>query len=667
MATLQKIRSMGWILVLIVGLAMLAFILGDLFTSGSSFFNRNRENIAQIAGHKVHYTEYEAAREQLTEVYKIESGRSDFDEDLTAQIRNQVWQMMLTDYALRAQCKEIGMDVTADELSELCIGENPHQYIRSRRTFYNENGEFSRENLVRFLYQIENAEDDGQNANLQQAKTYWLYWENAVRLTHMQDKYNDLVKHLITANKLDAQYAFNAQQERVDVQYVLRPYTAIADSLVKVSKRDIRELYNERKPMYKQTPNRSLEYVEFAIVPSQADYDATEKALNDLREEFATSEDVAVIVNTNSDTPYDGRNYSEATVPELYKEFAFGKEAKKDAVTELTRQGDVFTMARLMDCGYSMPDSVELKRIATEEGAEDQELGWFTEEVLPRQIAEPAFAGKKGTRFTVAAGLGEQTFEVMNVAKATPKVKLAIMERQVTPSSRTYSALYNQAKQFIVTNNTEDLFRGAVAEQNLPMQPAYNLDKNADKVDNLKASRAIVRWAFEAKEGQVSDVFECGDKYIVALLTDVNEGDYRSMESVENELRPIAVNRKKASMMRKDMAKMQTLDEAAQAYETTVQTAEGVTMGAFRFGNAGAEPKVIGTSFAILPQTLSRPVEGQKGLYLLMAGEKTTGEDSFDEQAEISRLNNRYAYLSYQLNNYVLEKTDVTDNRYNFQ
>ena len=129
MATLQKIRNHGVILIVIVGLAMLAFILGDFLNSGSSFFNRSRENVATIAGHDVHYTEYEAAKEQLTEVYKIETGRSDFDEDLSATIRNQVWQMMLMDYSLRAEGEKIGLDVTSDELSELCIGEHPHELI----------------------------------------------------------------------------------------------------------------------------------------------------------------------------------------------------------------------------------------------------------------------------------------------------------------------------------------------------------------------------------------------------------------------------------------------------------------------------------------------------------------------------------------------------------
>ena len=156
----------------------------------------------------MHYTEYEAAKDQLTEVYKIETGRSDFDEEISAQIRNQVWQMMLMDYSLQAEGKKIGMEITKDELSELCIGEHPHELIAQRRAFYDESGRFNRDNLVRFLASLEQeTESPEQAANLKQAKTYWMYWENAVRLTYMQEKYTTLLQSLIKANSLDAKFA----------------------------------------------------------------------------------------------------------------------------------------------------------------------------------------------------------------------------------------------------------------------------------------------------------------------------------------------------------------------------------------------------------------------------------------------------------------------------
>ncbi len=671
MATLQKIRNHGIALIVIVGLAMLAFILGDFLNSGSSFFNRSREYVGEIEGHKVHYTEYEAAKEQLTEVYKIESGRTDLDEDLSAQIRNQVWQMMLMDWTLRAEAERIGMDVTADELSELCIGQHPHQLIAQRRAFYDENGQFNRDNLLRFLNSIE-QEDDAQNANLQQAKTYWMYWENAVRLTHMQEKFSGLMQNLVTANKLDAKYAFEARQNSVSADFVVQPFHTIADSLVTVSNNDLKKLYESRKPLYKQTPNRSIEYITYPVVPSEQDSLQTYDLMIKLRDEFTTTEDIALVVNTNSDLMYDGRNYSEESIPEMFREFAFGKNAKAGDVTELiyTPEDQTFRMARLMECGYNVPDSVELKIIAAEEGQEDRELGWFSEDVLRtqnRQVAEKAFAGKRGDRFTVAMGLGEQTFEILDIAKATPKAKVAILERKVTPSSKTYSMIYNNAKQFIVNNGTEDKFRAAAQEAHMTIYPAYNLSENSDKVGQLKNSRPIVRWAFEAKEGQVSDVYECGDQFVVALLTDVKDGDFRPMSDVQGELTQMVRNEKKAALISKELAKATTIEEAAKAANTGVQHADNVTLSSNRFGNM-TEPAVVGAALALNANELSAPIKGNQGVYVVRPGQKTRLEGELNAEQEISQLNMYISYsLMYQVMNLLEENAEVTDNRARFQ
>ena len=468
MASLQKIRNHGALLIAIVGLAMLAFILGDFLNSGSSFFNRSRENVGVIEGQKVHYTEYEAAKDQLTEVYKIESGRSDFDEDTYSQIRNQVWNMFVMDYTMRAQAKKIGMDITPDELTELCVGQNIHQILRGRRAFMDENGQFNREIVKNLIAAInEGGEDAEQNANLQQAKIYWLYWEKAVRISYMQEKYTNLLQHLIKANSLEAEYAFNGRQNGVSAEFVMQPYYTVADSLVKVKESDVKALYAQHKEQYKQTPNRAIKYVTFDIVPSEDDFTAAATLMNNLQEEFKTTEDVSLVVNTNSDIMYDGRDYSEQTVPAQFKDFAFAKGAKAGDCTDILFENNTYAMARIMQAGYSLPDSVELKAIV--EDGEDQELGWFKAADLPKNIADKALVGKRGERFTVAVGMGEQTYEIMEIGKPTPKVKLAILAREVTPSSKTYSILYNNAKQFIVENNNAEKMEAAAQEAGMTL------------------------------------------------------------------------------------------------------------------------------------------------------------------------------------------------------
>ena len=666
MASLQKIRNHGALLIAIVGLAMLAFILGDFLNSGSSFFNRSRENVGVIEGQKIHYTEYEAAKEQLTEVYKIESGRSDFDEDTYSQIRNQVWNMLMMDYTLRAQAKKIGLDVTADELSEQCIGENPHQILRQRRAFMDENGQFSREIVKNLISAInEDSEDGEQNANLKQAKTYWLYWEKAVRISYMQEKYTALLQHLFKANSLDAEFAFNSRQNGVSADYVMKPYYAVADSLVKVSDSEIKKLYKKNKEQYKQTPNRAIKYIAFDIAPSEDDFKAAETLMNNLQEEFKTAEDVSIVVNTNSDIMYDGRDYSEETVPAQFKDFAFAKGAKTGDCTEILFENNTYAMARIMKAGYSLPDSVELKAIV--EDGEDQEFGWIQADALPKNIAEKALVGKRGERFTVAQGMGEQTYEIMEIGKPTPKVKLAILAREVTPSSKTYSILYNQAKQFIVNNNNAEALEAAAQEAGMAVIPQFNLTATTDKVGQLKASRPIVRWAFEAKEGAVSDVFECGQQFIVAALTEVNDGEYRSLESVRAELTYEATNNAKAEYIKKQLKNAETLEAAAEALTQPVQHIDRVTLADSRFGNAGMEPAVIGATIALGENALSEPVQGNMGVFVVKTGAANNTAEEINVEVEKAQLASRFSYLPYQAIQLVEEKAEVTDNRANFQ
>lgn len=669
MATLQSIRNHGTILLVVVGVAMLAFILGDFLNSGSSFFNKSRENVAEIAGHQVHYTEYEAAKEQLQEVYKIETGSSDINEDLTIQLRNQAWQMMLMNYTLREQAEKIGMDVTADELSDLCIGVNPHQLIQQRRAFYDETGNFNRSALVNFLNSLaQEPTSPEQVESLNQAKNYWMYWEKAVNLTYLQEKYTDLLSKMITANKLDAKYAFDSRNTTVDVQYVQQPYYAVADSLVTVTESDLKKLYNENKNQYKQTPNRSIEYVSFPIIPSAEDYADVEKLLKSIENDFRTKEDVAAIVNSNSDILYDGRDYSIETIPAEYKDFAFNKKTKKGDCTELSFANDTYSIARVMDCGYTKSDSVKLVLVANGENTEDVELGWFKASDLQKNIAEPAFNSKKGATFTIANGMGEQTFKIIDKSQATPKVKLAILSRKVTASSKTYGTLYNQAKQFIVANSNADSLHQAALAQGFSATPVYALNENSDKINDLKNSRPIVRWAFEAKDGQVSDVFECGDQFVVAALTEVNDSEYRSMESVRAELVIAATNNKKADYIANQLNGITTLEEAATLLGAEVKTAESISLSSYRLGAAGVEPAVIGAALAMEANTLSTPVKGNNGVYMLTIGEKKVAEGVLNADQEISNLNMRTSYtIPYQAVTLIEEKAEVVDNRARFQ
>lgn len=669
MATLGKIRKHGVLLIVVVGLAMLAFIVGDFLSSSNSYFNRKRENVGVIEGQKIHYTDYDAAKDQLTEVYKIETGRNDLDEDTQAQLRNQAWQMMLTDYTLSAQAKKIGLDVTSDELADLCFGQHVHQIIRGRRVFFDETGQFNPAYLAQFISSLsQDAENAEQAANLQQAKTYWMYWERAVRITRLQEKYTDLLTKCVGANSLDAKYAFEDAQNSADIEYVMKPYYAVSDSTVQVTKSDVKALYAEHKKMYKQQPNRDIVYVSFPVVPSEEDFANAEKELKAVEEEFFTTEDLLTVVNTNSDITYDARDLNKEDVLPMYQEWAFSNATGATSPLAFDEATNTYAMARLVKAGYALPDSVKLTAVAAEEGQENQDLGWYPIKALAKDMAEKVLACKKGDSFTMAQGMGEQSFIVDDFSKATPKVKIAVLARNVTASTKTYGQIFNQAKQFIVANPTQEKLVEAAQAEGKTVMPAANLLKTTDKVANLKQSRPIVRWAFEAKEGAVSDVFECGQEFIVAGLSAVRNGEYRPMADLEGELRFEAANNKKAEAMMAQLKGVKTLEEAAQILGTEVETAEGVTMAGYRFGAAGVEPAVIGAAMKLAAGEVSAPIKGMNGVYVVKGAEHANTGAEFNADAQKAQLDMRTSYsLPYQAMALLEEKAEVEDNRANFQ
>jgi len=683
MASLQKIREHGVLLLIIVGLAMLAFILGDFMNSGASFFHRSEQYVGEIEGEDIHIQDFENAREQLTEVYKIETGRNDLDEELQSNINNQVWQLMVMQHTLGAQAEAAGMTVTDDELADKCIGEHPHQIITQRPTFRDQSGQFNRLALVQFLAGLDQASHDPEQAQqIKQAQTYWMYWENAVRLTWLQEKYTDLLQELVGANKLDAEQNGKAAQTNVNVQYVMQPYFSVPDSTIKISNNEIRDLYKKKKEQYKQEPNRSIKYVAFDIEPSEQDFKDVETWINKLQDEFKTTNDVAEVVNPNSDIIYNGQNYSESTIPAQFKDWAFQKGRKAGDVTEILFENNIYAIARMMQTGYTLSDSVELRGtiLASADQLDSlknewkqgkfgtsEDTQWVTETMLSKEIADKAFAGQKGSIFTVPYGTGVQAIQIVDKSAATPKVKVAILSREVSPSSKTYAMLYNNAKQFVVSNKTEEAFTAAAEEANLEVETAYNLQKNTNKVNDLQQSRQIVRWANKAKEGDVSDVFECGEKFIVAVLTEVKDGEYRPINDVQAELRMEILRDKRAEILIKKLKDAATLQEAADIASAEIKTAEGVNLNSYRFGDAGMEPAVIGTAVSLNEGELSAPVKGMQGVYVLQSTSKKTTEAEVNVEQEMQQLNMRYSYsLPYQALNLIQDKAEIIDNRSNF-
>lgn len=703
MATLEKIRSKGVLLIVVVGVALLSFIIGDFLTQGSTFFSQSRETVAVVNGEKINIAEYQELIDQIVVFQKYETGMQDIDEVTMQQMRAFVWDQYVREQLLNEEAKKMGLTVTKEELSDRLIGNNIHPMIQQRRFFVDESGRFSRPMLIQFLnFKDEEAEDPSMEQALQEYRKLWKFLERTVKYSILQEKYNVLLTKAIGANTLEAKANFESSLPVIDANYVVQPYFAVPDAEVSVSDKEIKEYYKNQLARFRQEPNVSLKFVSFDVQPQQEDFTAAEEFINSLQEEFTTSTDIVELVNQNSDIPYTGRNYNAQTVPAHLKEFAFGNGA--GAVYGPVFQNNTYTMAKIMETGISSPDSVRLRHIFLTPDAESKsdsiigaikggadfgalaaqysaveqtaanggEIGWLTEDTqgLDKGILNDAFAKGTNEVFTFKNAQGTQIIQVMEKTAPRQKVKLAILERSVIASSKTESKIYNDAKRFAASLN-EQPFDSAAAKSNLMVRIADEVYRTNEQVMNIPQSRQIVRWAFENSKGEHSDVFECGKQLVVAIVAEKSESKYRELNKVADQIRNELARDKKAAILIAKMAEKKgsdtTLVALAQAFDQEVKKASGISYTSGQFGLAGWEPAVIGKATSMKANEVSAPIKGNNGVYVVAVTNVQKTDRSFDAAAEKINLASRVMYtMPNSIMMDMMDKAEIEDNRLNF-
>ena len=367
MATLEKIRSKGLLLLIVVGLALVVFIVGDLVNSGSTYFQENSANVAVINGDKVKIRNYAEKMDQFNDVVKLQYGNN-INDEMTEQIRQMVWESTVTEKVVGDECANIGMTVTKNELADMIVGNNISPMMMGNQMFFNENGQFDVNNVKQFIATID-SEEAAQNIPYEQLRlyrNYWRYWEHAIKVNRLQEKYTNLLNAALVVNPLEAKYAYENAKVSADAVYAMKNYFAIADSTINVSDAEIKALYNKKKEQFKQKQSADVKYIVVDIKPSTADFAEVEKWINDLKAEFTTTEDIAAMVNSNSDVQYRGENLVKEQIDADFQEFAFS--GKAGDVMGPIFVNNTYKMARIVETGIASVDSVNLSNMYLRRG-----------------------------------------------------------------------------------------------------------------------------------------------------------------------------------------------------------------------------------------------------------------------------------------------------------
>ena len=712
MATLEKIRNQAGLLVIVVGLALFAFIIGDFLNSGSSYLRQDQDQVANVNGTPINILEYQQRIDEMSNIYKMQSQTNAVPEEVNAQIRQSVYDAMVQEIVMKDALGALGMQVTPDEMFDMVQGDNISPMVQQFPYFMNpETGAYSKVRALEVLKTIENldAVPAENRAEVEQVRQYWLFWERNMKMQRLQDKYTALLAKAIVANPLDAKDAFDNTQVNSDIIYAMQSYSTIPDSMITVSDSEIKKVYNQRKEQYKQKEMRVLDYIAVDIHPSQDDYKAVRVELEEARTELSTTSNVADVVNEYSETQFVDAYVSEGSMDQLMIRFVTSAEIgdiegptfedqsyrlmklvdkKMDAdsvkvshIYLVAQDGDADRLSTLADSLLTVLKSgsdfaeTAMKYSMDQAGANGGELGWFTEPAAIRMLGEEfkntVFSTSVNEPVILKTTYGTHIIKVTEKTAAIPKYKLAYITQTVTPSSRTQGDLYSALNQFMANNNTPEKMASAAREAGYEFITDVRVSPSDQIVGSVTDSRQVVRWAFEGtKKNEVSQIFESKDNFVVAIRKDVLPEGYQSVQTVAPMIAMELRAKRKGEEIAKQLTEKNLTNVAAyaQAMSSRVDTVRFVNMATTRITGIGLEP-VLNAEIAYAPlNKVSEPVIGNNGVYVFNVFNRNTENGSYNEKQQMQTLESSIGYrVGYQAAQALTEKAKIVDNRIRFE
>lgn len=725
MSVLESLRKRSGLLVAFVGIALLAFVLTGLFQQDSSLFGGNDTEVGEIAGKSIDYKEFKAKVDEAAEAQKRNNNKASLDQNEMDNIVQQVWNQMINEQVLNKEYEKLGIAVSDEELYDLMV-DHPHQALirnlsdpqtgKVAQMFADEKtGEVSPAKIRQFT---QSMTDDQEKQ--------WAQLENYVRQVRTIEKYNNIIKKGLYVTKAVAKSTYIAQNANADIKYVVKNYTTIVDSTIKPTDAELNEYYKAHQNEFKQETSRKIDYVAFNITASPEDIEETKKEMNSIAEEFKTKkadEDSSYVVSQAASRYYDMSFHTKGTLsPEIdttmfksevgtvvgpYLEngsFVVAKlvatktaadsakvrhillayegsgasadvkrtkeQAKKEADSLLTilkkeRNRFVeFVDKHSDDSGKKMPPN---KKEGEEYPGKGGDYGWMNANSgFVEPFKNAGLDGKKGDLVIVESQFGYHIIEVLDAKGAQKKVQVVTIDKKIEPSSRTMQAIYTQANEFAGNNTTEELFQKAVTDQKLNKRIAENIRENDRNIAGIESPRPLIKWIYENKKGTVSEPQQYGDKYIVALITEVREKGIAPLELVKEEVKTKVIKQKKAEQFVKEfeasLAGNTTVDALATKLSIPLLEAKAINFSTNALPNSSNEPEVIGIITAQKAQTTTKPLIGNDGVYVVNILSKTDApvQKDYDTQQK-SAITEAQARVDYEVYNALKENANIKE------
>ena len=714
MAALGKIRSKGGILVAAIGLALFAFLAEEAFRSCNGIKSETRQQIGEILGEKISVQDYQKLIDEYQSAIKFTMQRDNLTEDELNQVKDQVWQQLVNNRVLEADAKKVGLTVTEQELSNvLNDGTNP---MLAQTPFVNQQtGRFDINALQQFLdgYNKAKASNSPQLEQMQTIYDYWLFVEKNLRTQLLGQKYQALLASCVLSNKAEAKMAFKDNNEESDIQLASLAYSTIKDADVKVTDEDLKAKYEELKPAFRQnTETRDIKFVDYQIKASASDRNAIVKDMNALQKQLATATDPSMVISkSGSMIPYLGLPVSSKAYQQ-YPDIASKIDSLAVGTTGVTenKQDNTLNIIRVMSKAQ-LPDSVQFRQIQVAANTPEEahakadsiqkalaggadfvaiakrygqtgEKVWFTGqqyEAAPsmsednRTYIEALLNGEVNAIQNVALTQGNIILQVVDKKAMKTKTTAAIIKKLIDFSKATRSDAYNKFSEFVAKSATAADLEKNASKYGYHVQSLNDVSTSEHYVAGVHGTRDALKWLFDAKQGDVSPLYECGDNdhLMVIVLSAIHPKGYRSWDDpqVKEILKREVIKDKKAERL---MAKLKGVNSiaAAQTKGAKVSTVSQITFAAPAFVQAtgSAEPALSGAVAATAAGKFSKnPVKGNAGVYVFQVVKKAlrAGSKYNEAMAMQQAAQQNMQFLSNFMQDLIL-KANVVDNRYLF-
>ena len=713
MAAIGKIRSWGPVLATVIGLALFAFIAEEMFRSCEATSNEKRQQVGEVLGKKISVQDFQSLVDEYQSVIKMTQGRDNLTDEELNQVKDQVWQMYVNNTIMEEEAKKLGLTVTDAELQEILkAGTNP---MLMQTPFVNQQtGRFDVNQLTKFLADYKKIQDQPQQAQVaeqyKQIYDYWKFIEKQLRQNVLGTKYQTLLTECLISNPVSAKAAFEAQNQESDIQLATLPYSAIKDSDVEVKESDLKAKYDEQKEMFRQyVESRDIKYVDFQVLPSAADRAALMKTINEARQKLESGAAPADIVRkAQSQVAYTGIAATKrAFAPDIATKLDSMQVGQVSAPFE-TAYDNTVNVVKLIN-KVQAPDSIEYRQIqvggetaeaarktadsiftALKSGADFEALAkkygqtgekqWLTSSMYENAPSVDADSKAYLTALTtlapnesqnVAFSQGNIIVQVTNRKAMVTKYDAAVIKHTIDFSKNTYSQAYNKFSQYVSENKTLEGLEKNAQKFGFRVQERKDIFSSEHYVAGLRSTRDAMKWIFDAKEGDVSPLYECGnnDHLMVIALTKVHPEGYRDLSAVEDQLKQEVIRDKKYNKAVEMLKGVNSIDAAKQK-GAVVDSVRQITFSAPVFVQATgtSEPALSGAvAAAKAGQFSAAPVKGNGGAFLFKVLNKKQREAAkFDAKQQQAQLKQQAMQAASRFMNELYLKANVVDNRYLF-